>query len=296
MLITDYIEQDLKQLILTKGSIPEPLTLGGISSRYEVSVMPVRGAVERLIADGFLLKDPKGRLSVNSEKSLNGAEPEAAHSGLPPGRFPEIRKEVIWRSLRGESHFLRVTELAERYGVGRTKAQNLLQRLAVEGLLEHHARRGWKIRPFQTSDLESFIEARVVLELSAFDRARKKFEPEQIDCLYRANSPAEKGAAERLDDSLHSYWIDLAENHYIADFIKRVGRFYDTLYHSADIDKSLTAQLAKQHRTILRAIQESDWKNAKSAISEDLWSLQPILKSSAKQMAAADHPHLITGR
>jgi len=290
MLITDYIEQDIRQQIIENGAISGPLTLDGISHRYGVSVMPVRGAVERLIAEGFLIKDPRGRLSVNSKKTLNNAnaELEPSFTGLPADYFPEIRKEVICRSLRGESGFFRVSELAERYDVGRTKAQNLLQRLAIEGLVEHHARRGWKIRPFQSTDLESFIEARVVLELTAFDRARERLDPDHIDFLYKANSPSKDSAGERLDDSLHQYWIDLAENHYIADFVDRSGRFYDTLYHNATIDETLTAQLAKQHRTILRSIQRADWDEAKSAIAEDLWSLHPILKNSAKQMAAAD--------
>ena len=269
MPLNQYIEQDLRRRILTGKSVPEPLTLSAISHDYGVSSMPVRGAVNRLIEDGILIKDPTGRLSINPETPPAAGDSEVRNQeNLEPDSFPGIRNEVIWRSLRGESRYLRVSELAERYDIGRTKAQNLLQRLAVEGLVEHHPRRGWRIRPFHAADLESFIEARVALELTSFDLAREKFDRSHIDLLYSKNSP--EGDCERLDDSLHRYWIDLAQNRYITDFIERSGRFYDTLYHSANIDDQLTGQLASQHREILGAIRRGHWNVAKTAISEDL--------------------------
>ena len=290
MTLVQQIEHDLKRRIAVGEPIPDPLTLSAISEEYRVSVMPARGAVDRLIDDGFLLKKTNGRLSVSPKAPKRAAKKLAAPTDIDKGCFAKIRSEVIWRSLRGESQHLRIATVAERYSVGRTKAQSYLNRLGREGLLKHHQRRGWRIRPFRSDDLDAFLDSRVALELMAFDLARDRFDLDRIDALYQANRPKSRNRKAHLDDSLHSYWIGLAANRYVTDFFERSGRFFDTLYHSAEISEQLTSRLVRQHRAILGAIRDQEWDTAKTALIKDLRSLKPILEESASQMAGADSP------
>lgn len=292
MTLVERIEHDMKQRIIAGETLPAPLTLNAISEEYRVSSMPARGAVERLIDDGFVVRKSNGRLSV-SPKLPAGASKKANRQSATinePDCFTRLRSEVIWRSLRGEPEFIRIASVADRYSVGRTRAQSCLNRLSKEGLLVHHQRRGWQIRPFRSDDLDAFLDSRVALELMAFDQARDRFDQAEIEKLYEANRPARKDQAAQLDDRLHRYWIDLADNRYVAEFFDRSGRFFDTLYHSAQLDEALTGRLVRQHRAILGAIQQTDWKTARTALTQDLRSLKPILEESARRMAQADNP------
>jgi DNA-binding GntR family transcriptional regulator len=293
MTLTQYIEHDLKQRIISGQPLPDPLTLSAISQEYRVSVMPARGAVERLVDDGFVIKNSNGRLSVSPRVPAAASKKVTVPTNTPGDCLSRVRREVIWRSLRGESDYIRIASLAERYSVGRTKAQSYLHRLSNEGLLEHHQRRGWQIRPFRSDDLDAFLDTRVALELMAFDLARDQFDLAYIDTLYKANRPKGRNQDAQLDDRLHRYWIKLANNRYVAEFFDRSGRFFDTLYHSAQIGEPLTSRLVRQHRAILGAIRNGDWDAARTALTKDIRSLKPILEDSVRRMARADNPEQI---
>src|SRR5262249_25943813 len=121
MRITTYIENDLRARIRADASLPDKLTLTGLSDFYRVSLMPVRTAVAHLIDEGYFSKQANGRFAVNKEKL--GAEPDGGSQvgAVPPTDWHKVlRDEVIRRSLRGQSVPLRLEATAERYGISRT--------------------------------------------------------------------------------------------------------------------------------------------------------------------------------
>lgn len=291
MTLSRHIRLDLHERIRADHAIPEPFTLASIASAYGVSLMPVRSALEQLIDDGVIIKHDNGRLSVSPDARDTQADFDPPE---PPGDgFAPIRSEIIWRSLRGESEFIRLAEIADRYPVGRTKAQSILQKLSREGLIEHHARRGWRIRPFSSNDLDAYLDARIAIELTAFDLAHDRFDEAHIKSLLDHNRAAGKNRPAQLDDSLHGYWMQLADNRYLCDFHERTGRFYGTLYRNAVIGEPLVSRLARQHRAILNAILDRDRDAARGALERDIRSLKPILDEAAAKLAKAKSPDAI---
>src|SRR5262249_18727922 len=149
---------------------------------------------------------------------------------------------------------------AEKYNISRSAIRNILHRLAGEGILDHIPRRGWRLRPFRQDDLRAFIEAREVLELKALDLARRKLDAEVLTRILNANSlPDSPEAQPHVDESLHDYIIDTADNSYIRDFFERHGRYHRLLFQWEDHDRAAAIETIRQHREILTALLMKKW-------------------------------------
>jgi DNA-binding GntR family transcriptional regulator len=288
--IAEYIETDLRQKIKNDGKLPTRLTLSSLASEYEVSLTPVRLALENLICSKHVLKGQNGRLTVNTKrkakKSVSVSEPE---SGLPQHNWDEmITEDIIHLSIQGESAYLREESSAQKYGIGRTIIRQVFNRLAGAGLIEHVPRRGWRVHPFREQDMLDYIDIRETLELKALKLARKHLDPEYLKVLLAANSPDSKGTAQ-LNNELHSYWIEKSGNRYIRSFFAQSGIYYSYLFSYSTKVTSVVETKAKEHRKILRALLKKDWDSASKALREHIRLQRPNVTKLFERIAK-QHP------
>jgi DNA-binding GntR family transcriptional regulator len=258
---SEFIKNDLKLKICSQNDLLPKMTLHTLSKHYEVSPTPVRIAVHELIRDGYLKKESNGRLRINQEKfGLNpGAQPER-----PKNYYEEITQDLIARSFKEEAVFVREEETATRYGICSAAVRQVFNRLAGMGLLEHLPRRGWRLKPFRRSDLEGYLEVREVLELKALDLAWPKLDDRELQAIHDRNTlPEDPGEEPHIDNSLHTYLIQLADNRYINDFFERYGQYYDLLYEWDSVNHPIAVKAVKQHRAILAALLRRDRPAAK---------------------------------
>jgi DNA-binding GntR family transcriptional regulator len=279
--ITDYIKRDLRARARGNGGLPENLTLSALSEQYRVSLTPVRLAVRDLVAEQVLLKYPNGRLAINRNKT-QPRQVRPAPAPVPPPGLSELESrladQIIRASLRGEAIFLREETTAEQLGVGRTVLRQVFSRLAGKGLLEHLPRRGWRVRPFDEADMRAYLEVRVSLELKALHQARPCLVRAELEAMLRGNRPGGKTDGPRLDNRLHRYLIDKADNPYVRDFFDRHGLYFTTLFDYAAPEAHVVAAMARQHRVILRALIAGDWPRARKALAHHIRSQRPVLE------------------
>lgn len=281
MSITAYIKRDLQSRLSTGRELPAELTLESLSEHYEVSFTPVRAALKELVAEGWLQKGKNRRLSPASTAPERCVSPASASDPLPePPRdlMEVIEQDLVRLSLQGAAVQLREEAAAQRYGVSRSAVRNVFHRLAGAGLLEHLPRRGWQVRPFRQSDMHAFLEVRELLELKALELARPHISPERIQALLDNNQfPQTDDDWPLIDNSLHAYFIELADNPYIRDFFQRHGRFYDMLFDWEDQDRQTAIETVRQHREILEAVLRRDWPGARKSLAWHIRWNHPIL-------------------
>ncbi len=279
MTITTYIKKDLTARLVSGQDLPTQLTLDAIASYYDVSFTPVRAVVEELIAEGLIEKGPNKRLSANGLRNSQRPQKEAPRLPEPPRNlFKIIADDLVWLSLEGDPVYLREEATAEKYGVSRSAIRNILHQLAGLGMLDHIPRRGWRVRPFRQEDLQAFLEVRELLELKALELARPHLVDEDLQSMLDGNAmPTSEDDLPRVDDSLHTYIIEKANNVYIKEFFDRHSPYYSILFDWEDQDRETAVETIRQHRIILSALLNKDWRAARKALSHHIRCNHPIL-------------------
>jgi DNA-binding GntR family transcriptional regulator len=285
--LKQYIKQDLKAQILAGEDPSRSFTLERLSSRYNVSVTPVRAAISELLDEGVLRRDRGRRLIVGRRRPHGGADGEPSPPATSEERFAAVARDLVRLSVEGEPVLLREEATAEKYGVSRAAIREIFHRLAGDGLLEHLPRRGWRLRPFRQDDLDAFIEVRVTLERKALELARHRLVEEDLRAMLEGNRlPASRQDAPKIDDRLHAYLIEKAGNPYIRDFFARHGKYYEMLFDWEALDRAAAVQAVEQHREILEALIARDWEAAGDRLEHHIRHNHPVLEqlvTGAKQ-------------
>ncbi|HVT30810.1 MAG TPA: GntR family transcriptional regulator [Lacipirellulaceae bacterium] len=280
MTLTAQIKDDLKFRVEAGGDLPTPLTLESIAKWYGVSFTPVRCAVAGLIEDGLLKKGANRRLVIQSKTIVNGRTKRKLRPHLPQPRdlSKVVANDLIKLSLKGDPVYLREEAMAERYKVSRSAIRNVFHQLAGSGMLDHIPRRGWQLRPFRQEDMQSFLEVREVLELKALSLARPRLVDRDLQALLSKNVvPVDESEPVKIDNSLHAYFIEKANNSYIKDFFQRHGSYYEILFDWEDQDRKTAIETVRQHQAILSALVERNWAQARKALSYHIRQYHPIL-------------------
>ncbi len=291
--ISEYIKQDLSDRIRSNLGPPADLTLPELARHYGVSSTPVREAIRDLVAEGILLKQENGRVQVNPHKVGKSAPKtrKAKETGpkLPSqsaGLEAALTADVIAGSLRGEEGYLREEATAQRLGVGRTAIRQVFGRLAGRGLIVHVPRCGWRVRAFDADDLRAYLEIRETLELKALELARPHLDPDELRRMLAGNVADQRRP--RLENKLHRYLIEKANNPYIREFFDRQGAYYTTLFDFAAPETHVVQTMAQQHREILQSLIDQDWPRARRALADHIRAQRPIVEELLRQIGRPD--------
>lgn len=299
MTLSEHIAEDLETRLAAGESFPDPITLSGLANHYEVSLTPVRRAVETLIEKRLLVRGSNGRLEIAPrQRRRRSATPEGTSASVSferNGRGAKkqpwegaLVREVMRASLMGDERFLREEALAERHGISRTALRQVFHRLAGEGVIEHRPRRGWTVRPFREADMKAFLEVRELLELKALEDARGTLEPAKLEAMRDANVPSDPSHAARLDNQLHRYFIECSGNRYIAAFFDTHGRYYMSMFDYAALGASVVDEMVAQHREILEQLLARRWSRASAALAAHIRAQEPVLKRAIERFSEQD--------
>lgn len=278
MNITESIQSDLRALLAADKLPPCALTLAGLSKHYNVSSMPVRNAVDVLVAEGLLVRSKNGRLSAShaprkaKPSSISAAKRSLSSTTTSHTKTIELalRNQVIRRCLMQNTEYLREEATAGELKVGRTVVRQVFSQLAGEGLLEHIPRCGWRVFPFSESDMRQYLVVRELMELKALDLARPNFDKAELELLLKANQPGASKSRSKLDLTLHNYWIARCDNLYIQTFFNRYGPFYDALFNYAVVDNEVKSVMAGEHAAIIECLLAKQWQGARKALSHHI--------------------------
>ena len=213
-------------------------------------------------------------------------------------------EEIVRLSLQGHTTFLREQIWSDRLRIGRGVLRQMLSELAGQGFVEHVARRGWQVRPFDTQAMLQYLGIREVLELHALELAKDRLDPDRLrvmlagnpskvgECSGSLREPTlDRGAVhdigpaslpESLNNEIHGYLIELSNNRYIADFFARHSTYYSQLFEMATVETGWRDTMAQQHREILAALLDQDWSRAKKTLAHHIRAQKPVVQQLLK--------------
>jgi DNA-binding GntR family transcriptional regulator len=286
MTLTEYITSDIRGHIDSGRGLPCKLTIAALSAHYNVSLTPVRAAIEQLLEDKYLVKQDNGRLSVRESGRGRRSEQAVVFPPQQPVDLEEvIRRDVIRASLRGSNEFIREEGTARKYSIGRTALRPLLSRLSGQGFLNYVPRCGWQIRKLDELDLHAYLDCREALELKALEIARPRLERSDLERLLEANRCGNASKSPSFDNSLHAYWIGRSRNGYIQNFFATHGRFYTALLEALAPEAAAVSEVAVQHCEILEAILAERWGDARRCLKRHIRDQLPIARKAMEFLA-----------
>lgn len=293
MTLSNYIQEDIKSRLkrhVKHGvALPYDLTLVGLATYYDVSLTPVRVAVRTLVRQHYLRKEPNARLVVNDTALPDdGLDDDSAQLTRPPDWKEIIQRDVMLSSLRGDSGYLREEATAARYGVSRTVVRQAFGRLVGKGFLEHVPRAGWRVRRYEEADMRAYLVVREVIELKALELARPRLVHTDLEEMVAGNPIPAVGSPVRLDNRIHAYLIDKADNLYLRDFANRHGAYYMMLFEQAALEAQIVAEMAEQHRAILTALLAQDWPQSRRALADHIRAQQPVIRKLLTSLGMAE--------
>jgi DNA-binding GntR family transcriptional regulator len=264
MTLVEHIQRDLLHR-LGKGEHID-LRLQALAEHYQSSTRPVRLALAELAAQGTLQQDQGGHWLV---ARIPRRVPNPVVMVDPSLRLRDL---LVSRALRRDGSYIRETETADLLQIGRGSLRRLLAEFSGKGLVDHDPRRGWRVRILDQANLDAFLEVREALELLALDLAFAKLEKPVLREMELANSNG------GLDNRLHGYFINRAQNPYIIDFFARHGPYFEMIFDFEGQHSEACKVASDLHLAILSALLADNLAAAKAAMSEHIRGNHPGLE------------------
>jgi GntR family transcriptional regulator, rspAB operon transcriptional repressor len=192
--------------------------------------------------------------------------------------------DQIYEYLRGEiltgrfapGERLDLGDLVERLKVSKMPVKEAIGRLATDGLLNVQAQRGTFISRIEPRELAETFEVRRALEMLAGELAcarAKKADTEQLRRLIAEMEQSTEVARHlELNFKFHSLIVELADSRKLAETYHRLRvpiQVAGIHYRSENWTERLV-QEQKEHRAIVRALEQKDAEAVSRAISHHI--------------------------
>jgi DNA-binding GntR family transcriptional regulator len=192
--------------------------------------------------------------------------------------------EQIYDYLRGEiltgrfapGDRLDLGELVGRLKVSKMPVKEAIGRLAAEGLLDVQAQRGTFVSRVDPRDLAETFEVRRALEMLAGELAARrvrKSDTERLRALIAEMEKSDEVARHlALNFEFHTLIVELSDNRKLIETYHRLRvpiQVAGIHYRSENWVERL-AQEQKEHRAIVRALEQKDAEAVSRAISEHI--------------------------
>lgn len=212
--------------------------------------------------------------------------------------------DQVYDYLRGEiltgrfapGQRLNLEELVERLKISKMPVKEAIGRLAVEGLLDVQAQRGTFVSRIDPRELQETFAVRCALEVLAGELAVehiKKSDLEKLNKLIaemeQSTSQTDVGRHLELNFQFHGLLVELSDNRKLIEMYHRLRTPIQIagIHYRSETWVERVAQEQKEHRAIVRALQQKDAEAVTRAIRAHLkrggTSLLDDVKRSIKQ-------------
>ena len=176
-------------------------------------------------------------------------------------------------------------ELAEELGVSRTPVREALGRLAMTGLIEKRARRGYYVSKFSAEQVSDLYEFRKMLEVNAVTLAAQNAQSSHLHEFDRilgeleklTPEPKDHAKAVKLDLEIHELIARASGNKSLHQAMQNVLDKVMCFISVEIADRQALAAAHSEHQALLRLIKAKDAKGASELIRTHVETAQRSL-------------------
>lgn len=193
--------------------------------------------------------------------------------------FLRIRLDIE-DGVHGPGEWLRVNKLAERLNMSPTPIREALRLLQSDGLVEHVAHHGVRVRDFSKETLEEIFRLRAVLEPLATELAAERATKEQIEEMRRRHEELREAVEDeavhpdlaKLNEAFHWAIYSACGSPSLMDFIRRL---WAGLPVSASWVTREASRSVNHHEEVVEMIERRDARGAAGIMRSHIQSGGP---------------------
>jgi DNA-binding GntR family transcriptional regulator len=265
--IASKIVDFAREMVLKEG---DHLPAQKLADMFRVSRTPVYEALKFLEEQKLVRREPNKGFFL-------AADPVAADVQFGSGPISEAGEEVYFLiaddRLSGKlPDKVSESEIMRRYGLSRSAALKILNRMATEGWAERLPGKGWEFRPtlisgkaYEMSYLfrmaiepAAILQPSFKIDLPAFRRAREQ-QQALLDGEYLALSRSELF---RINSGFHEMIVECSGNIYFIDAIKRLNASRRLAEYRKTLDRTRLVGQSLEHLRILDLLEAVDLQKA----------------------------------
>jgi DNA-binding GntR family transcriptional regulator len=183
-------------------------------------------------------------------------------------------RTAIYDGQFADNEELNQVELARHFNVSRVPIREALRQLQAEGLVQSIAHHRTIVSGMTTAQIIEAIEMRAILEAFLLEKAAKRFSKEDIDRLRQICQETDKikdyGPRWVVKNwEFHRALYAPSESGTIMSAVERIHLNIERYARRAGSSKRLQ-QAADEHRLILRAVEEGNFKRASDLLQEHI--------------------------
>ena len=189
-------------------------------------------------------------------------------------------KQAVLRGEIPEGTFLHETEVAKRYGIGRTPLREACNRLHQQQLVELVPRRGFMVRGISFREVVDLFEFRLMLEVAAAELAISRGSDAEIQEL-GAILTEDCSSIEDLIQVNSRFHLSIAQMSRNAELAKTLGQIlerYELLSYAEARSSKFTPQSFKElHEPIVDGLRNRDVTATRTAVCRDILESQRLI-------------------
>jgi DNA-binding GntR family transcriptional regulator len=199
---------------------------------------------------------------------LKGKLPSDASSQLADPTYSRVREKLREDILSGyfvSGERLKIAQLVERYNVSQMPIREALQQLQGEGLLIIEPNKGAHVRKVDKQFLESIYEIRQLIEVFLTVKCLENITEKDLRLLGQIQKKYEAAASKedyttclQLNRRFHSTIYELANNMEGLQILEKHWQLINTLRLTYGFGSRRTAEVIKEHRAILSALESGN--------------------------------------
>lgn len=211
---------------------------------------------------------------------MNALEPSAAHTSLAEDAYGTLVRRIVEGELE-PGRKLDIFEIAAELGVSRTPVKDAFNRLALEGLLTIHPRRGTFVSRVTADDVRQAFDVRLMMETWAVRRLAESKDEAVVEEMERQVHACEEALAERKFEYEPFVAADLAFHNAIVEggANPRLRRLYRSVFPHVQLMRVYRGRAREQadrshrhHVEILRAVRDAGPNYAVDALTAHITS------------------------
>jgi DNA-binding GntR family transcriptional regulator len=168
-------------------------------------------------------------------------------------------------------------ELARRYETSKTPIREALAQTCHEGLMQRLQGRGYMVSPITIKDIRDLFDLRLILEVTAAERATQNPQQALIDQLnamsnisYKPDDLESHVAFLKTNRAFHLTLAQAAGNRRLLETLEELLNQMERLFHLGLRLRDSSQEMVREHREIVDALESRDAEKAREVITNQI--------------------------